>query len=384
MNKKIAIITYARFPSEMAYGNHLIQIANSFIDNGFNVSIYYPKTYNTKTIDERPEKYYGVKRGIAFKEINNFDITSYSIYNFLPSFLKKIIYSLNTFIWSVKLKKYFDGENYVWSTNPNILLIVKKFFDITIYEKHGVARFIQKFSISKLKKDKNVYLIAVTKQSLNDLNKSINKPLYLPNGVDRELFKPVVSKNEIIKIGYIGFLETYGIDKGVLSSVKEIAEINNKVITNTLIVGGPKKKLDEITDYIEKINQKENFTIKDFVPHTKVPELISNLNIGIVPYPNDEHMSLYASPLKIFEFASCGIPVLLSNIKSHLELAELDLGLEFFQHDDFDDFRNKLESLILNDELRTELSKKSLKNIDKLSWSSRTKKIIASVRSSTG
>ena len=384
MNKKIAIITYARFPSEMAYGNHLIQIANSFIDSGFNVSIYYPKTYNTKTINERPEKYYGVKRGIAFKEINNFDITSYSIYNFLPSFLKKIIYSLNTFIWSVRLKKYFDGENYVWSTNPNILLIVKKFFDITIYEKHGVARFIQKFSISKLKKDKNVYLIAVTKQSLNDLNKSINKPLYLPNGVDRELFKPVVSKNEIIKIGYIGFLETYGIDKGVLSSVKEIAEINNKVTTNTLIVGGPKKKLDEITDYIEKINQKENFTIKDFVPHTKVPELISNLNIGIVPYPNDEHMSLYASPLKIFEFASCGIPVLLSNIKSHLELEELDLGLEFFQHDDFDDFRNKLESLILNDELRTELSKKSLKNIDKLSWSSRTKKIIASVRSSTG
>jgi len=120
------------------------------------------------------------------------------------------------------------------------------------------------------------------------------------------------------------------------------------------------------------------------LPHTKVPELISNLNIGIVPYPNDEHMSLYASPLKIFEFASCGIPVLLSNIKSHLELMELDLGLEFFQHDDFDDFRNKLESLVLNDELRTELSKKSLKNIDKLSWSSRTKKIIASVRSSTG
>ena len=384
MNKKIAIITYARFPSEMAYGNHLIQIANSFIDNGFNVSIYYPKTYNTKTIDERPEKYYGVKREIAFKEINNFDITSYSIYNFLPSFLKKIIYSLNTFIWSIKLKKYFDGENYVWSTNPNILLIVKKFFDVTIYEKHGVARFIQKFSISKLKKDKNVYLIAVTKQSLSDLNKAINKPLYLPNGVDRELFKPAVSKNEIIKIGYIGFLETYGIDKGLLSSVKEIAEINNKVTTNTLIVGGPKKKLDEITDYIEKINQKENFTIKDFMPHSKVPELISNLNIGIVPYPNDEHMSLYASPLKIFEFASCGIPVLLSNIKSHLELMELDLGLEFFQHDDFNDFRNKLESLILNDELRTELSKKSLKNIDKLSWSSRTKKIIASVRSSTG
>ena len=55
----------------------------------------------------------------------------------------------------------------------------------------------------------------------------------------------------------------------MLSSVKEIAKINNKLTTNTLIVGGPQKKLDEITDYIEKINQKENFTIKDFVPQQK-------------------------------------------------------------------------------------------------------------------
>ena len=110
MNKKIAIITYARFPSEMAYGNHLIQIANSFVENGFNVSIYYPKTYNTKTIYKKPEKYYEVKKGIEFKEINNFDITSYSIYNFLPSILKKIIYSFNTFIWSNKLKKYLTNN----------------------------------------------------------------------------------------------------------------------------------------------------------------------------------------------------------------------------------------------------------------------------------
>ena len=28
---KIAILTFARFPSEMAYGIHLIQITNSFL-----------------------------------------------------------------------------------------------------------------------------------------------------------------------------------------------------------------------------------------------------------------------------------------------------------------------------------------------------------------
>ena len=83
MNKKIAIITYARFPSEMAYGNHLIQIANSFIDNGFNVSIYYPKTYNTKTIDERPEKYYGVKGPIIYLWIKQVTLLAWLINNVL-------------------------------------------------------------------------------------------------------------------------------------------------------------------------------------------------------------------------------------------------------------------------------------------------------------
>ena len=42
----VAIILYARFPSEMAYGNHVIQVANSFLQNNCSVSIYYPKTYN--------------------------------------------------------------------------------------------------------------------------------------------------------------------------------------------------------------------------------------------------------------------------------------------------------------------------------------------------
>ena len=93
-----------------------------------------------------------------------------------------------------------------------------------------VAEFIgsPQMNIFNCKIDNGV--AKIDDNSIN-LNKSINKPLYLPNGVDRELFKPVVSKNEIIKIGYIGFLETYGIDKGVLSSVKKIAEINNKVKT---------------------------------------------------------------------------------------------------------------------------------------------------------
>ena len=40
--KDIAIALYARFPTEMAYGNHVIQIAKAFSGNNCNVNIYYP------------------------------------------------------------------------------------------------------------------------------------------------------------------------------------------------------------------------------------------------------------------------------------------------------------------------------------------------------
>ena len=71
MKNKVALITFARFPSEMAYGVHLIQIANSFHENNYGVNIYYPRTYNSKTIYTNPKDYYGVTNDIKFIEVNN-------------------------------------------------------------------------------------------------------------------------------------------------------------------------------------------------------------------------------------------------------------------------------------------------------------------------
>ena len=67
MNKdSVAMVLYARFPSEMAYSHHIIQVAKGFVDNNCDVNIYYPKTYNKKTLKETPEEYYGNFENIRF------------------------------------------------------------------------------------------------------------------------------------------------------------------------------------------------------------------------------------------------------------------------------------------------------------------------------
>lgn len=382
--ENIAIALYARFPTEMAYGNHVIQIAKAFSKNNCNVNIYYPKTYNSKTLKETPEQYYGQIKNVDYVMVNNRDLTSYKIYKLLPSIIQKFLFTLSTFMWAKKLK-YNKGETIIWSTNPNILYIAQKFFDKIIYEKHGEAKYIQKFSISKIKKNKNAQVVGVTKESFNELSDSINQPLYLPNGVDEEMFKVLdVNKNSNITIGYLGMLETYGVDKGVLESIKKIDKLNNKYFLHTKVIGGPEHKLQEIKHYLNTSEFKDRFSISSVVPHKEVPILLNQFDIGIVPYPDSQHMSKYASPMKIFEMAACGVPILASDINSHRELEDLHLGIIYFEHNNFYDFSKKLEELISNDSLRSELSDKSLLRIKKLFWSKRIYRILESARSSNG
>ena len=384
MNKKVALITFARFPSEMAYGIHLVQIAKSFVENNCDVNVYYPKTYNLKTINELPEDYYKVNSDINFKEIENVDITSYKIYRIAPKILQKFAFSINTFIWGYKVRKNLDNEDFLWSTNPNLILVLKNLFKKSFYEKHGEAKYIQKFSISRLKRDNNVQMIGITNKSFEELSDSINPPIYLPLGVDRELFFPKHTKTTHLTIGYVGMLETHNVDKGVLNACKEIVKINNDFETKTIIVGGPNKKLEEIKKFVEVNNKSSYFEINEFVPHEEVPEIISRFDIGIVPYPNNKHMNLYASPMKIFELASCGVPILASDIESHIELESLNLGIVYFDHQNFDDFNEKLINLIKDEKLRADLIKKSLDNIDKLSFVNRAKEMLISACGSTG
>tara|TARA_Y100001935_G_scaffold237069_1_gene222264 strand:- start:342 stop:1496 length:1155 start_codon:yes stop_codon:yes gene_type:complete len=384
MKNKVALITFARFPSEMAYGVHLVQIANSFRENNYGVNIYYPRTYNSKTIYTNPKDYYRVTNDIEFIEVNNIDITSFRIYDLMPNLIKKTLYSINTFIWAKRVSKNLNEETYLWSTNPNLVLSLKKFFKACFYEKHGEAKFIQKFSLSRLKKDKNVVLVGITKKSVDDMANGVNKPIYLPLGVNNKIFFPSNTSNNSLTIGYVGLLETHGIDKGVLDACKEIVKINTISPTKTVIVGGPVSKLNEIKSFVDDNNQGDNFEILDFIPHEMVPSIVSSFDIGIVPYPNDKHFNLYASPMKIFELAACGIPVLASNIQGHLELEELNLGIVYFQHDNLDDFKNELEKLIKDKNLRKYLRNKSLENIDKLSFVNRTKAMLASACGSTG
>ncbi len=383
--KKIGLLVYGRFPTEKAYGSHIIDIANGFIDNKNYVTVYYSKTNNDKTIEISPAQYYKNSR-INYIEVKNFDFTKYRFYKILPSFIKKIIWNLGANLWSKNLNSYINMEDYLWSTNPNILLKQVSSKATLIYEKHGAGKYIQKYVINKLSKYKNVIFVGTSQTSFKELYKlSPEKTIYLTNGVSINDYKEESSRKKTNKlnIGYIGMLETYGKDKGVRKAFNELKKLSTDFDFKLTLIGGPSEKIDEIIEDFQDNETEFDHLYK--IPKYEVPDYMKSLDIGIVPYPDDYHMSNYASPLKIFEYAASGAVVIASDIKSNLELKNSGLGIEYFKHDDYEDFKLKMKYLLENKKIREQLIENSKKNITNYSWEYRNKKLLDfCVRSSIG
>ena len=354
---KIALIVYGRFPTERAYGAHVFEVAKSFSDLKLETSILYSKTENKLTIDQDPQAFYGIDSNIQFKQLENIDLTKYKFYEILPSFIQKIIWSFSAYIWAKKNIKYFQYYDVLWSTNPNILVPLKKINKVLIFEKHGAAKYLQRISIKILSKYSKINFIATSKKSFEELFKlNKEKTLYLPNAVDINRYKnSSKSVSETINIGYVGMLETYGVKKGVYEAFKELLKLSKNYKISLTLIGDPSDERERIENIFKGCNV--TLISKPRLPLFEVAEEIKKLDIGIIPYPDEKHMNLYASPMKFFEFAASGVAIVASDIKSHRDLKQLNLGVQYFEKNNFSDFRHKIEELLKNRDQITYLSK---------------------------
>ena len=373
---KIALIVYGRFPTERAYGAHVFEVAKSFSDLKLETSILYSKTENKLTIDQDPQAFYGIDSNIQFKQLENIDLTKYKIYEILPSFIQKIIWSFSAYIWAKKNIKHFQYYDVLWSTNPNILVPLKKIKKVLVFEKHGAAKYLQRISIKILSKYSKINFIATSKKSFEELFKlNKEKTLYLPNAVDINRYKnSSKSVNETINIGYVGMLETYGVKKGVYEAFKELLKLSKNYKISLTLIGDPSNERERI----ESIFKSSDVALisKPRLPLFEVAKEIKKLDIGIIPYPDVKHMNLYASPMKFFEFAASGVAIVASDIKSHKDLKQLNLGVQYFEKNNFSDFRHKIENLLKNRDQITYLSNLSERNIKNFSWEKRSKTIL--------
>ena len=179
-------------------------------------------------------------------------------------------------------------------------------------------------------------------------------------------------------------MNTYGVEKGVSFSIdaldfatKELSKRNPMDIYENVhftVVGGSKNEHSELLNRHKDIDLKLNLI--ENTNQENVSKYMKEFDIGIVPYPKDEHISLYASPLKLFEYISTGIMIIASDVKSN-RLFEDEIGIEFYKAENFDSLVEIFKDCLLKSNRRKiiQYSKQNLSFRENLSWQERTNKI---------
>ena len=133
----------------------------------------------------------------------------------------------------------------------------------------------------------------------------------------------------------------------------------------------------EIKNIVNQSTHIDNFKFISRLPQNQLAEKIRQFDIGLVPYPKNTHMNLYASPLKIFEYMASGVIPLVSDLIAHKEI-NLD-GIVYYEQDSIESFENALKGL-LNKETIINKKKEVLNQITKISLDYRSEKIIEFLR----
>jgi glycosyltransferase involved in cell wall biosynthesis len=136
----------------------------------------------------------------------------------------------------------------------------------------------------------------------------------LPNGVNAALFRPEPRKPDVrsrwklgdgLVLGFIGGLRPWhGVE--ILPTLFERLIGRYPTLRLVFVGEGPLRSTLESALREKGLLRRTVFT--GGLLHTEVPSLLRHFDIAVAPYPVLDH-DFYFSPLKLFEYMGCGIPV---------------------------------------------------------------------------
>ncbi len=362
-------ITNTRLPSEKANSYQSMQMCHHFAKHFDSVELWIPKAHNTEELNQVNDIYsfYNIKKNFVIKRFFQCDLTLLKLINeFIWANLKGLVFALNIIFNLIFLKNkdriIFTRDWYVLK----ILLLAKKMGLINYkiyYEAH-------KFSNRLLNNFKKIDGLVVINKYLHLLyeDKRIPNILIAHDGVNLEEYASIpIYKYDINKdtfnIVYTGSFFKW---KGVYTLADSMRFLNNNV--NLILIGGTGEYLEDLKTYIKKQNLK-NITIIPHMPKKETIKYIKGADVLLLPNSAKDKMSLYTSPIKLFEYMASFRPIIASNLSSICEVLEDKKNAILFEPDNPKDLADKINN-VLNTDCH-KLVHQAYEDVAEYSWNNR-------------
>jgi glycosyltransferase involved in cell wall biosynthesis len=136
----------------------------------------------------------------------------------------------------------------------------------------------------------------------------------IPNGVDPELFKPGEPELEVRRrwgldddpvLGFVGGLRPW---HGVEALPALLDRLVSRYPGLRLVIVGDGPLRGELEHELRERGLARSAVLTGSLPHEEVAALIHQFDVALAPYSRPDH-DFYFSPLKLFEYMACGVPV---------------------------------------------------------------------------
>jgi|YNPMSStandDraft_1061717.scaffolds.fasta_scaffold00348_12 glycosyltransferase involved in cell wall biosynthesis len=328
----------------------MVKFAENFYDLYFRISI------RNKKID------------LSYLNAKNFSINKIRIPN-----------RILEYFWTFNRKKFplkiFKKADIFWSTMyfvPDVdYPIVSTFYDITPLKIDEYRKFREEL-VLRLRNviNHSKFIISISEASKKDICeyfKLDSNKVYVTHLAASDIYR-LIDKNEVkiflqenynIDYDYILYVGNMGPHKNITNLVKAYNIIKNKFKVK-LILCGKTSYAENVLKEIEDLNLGSYVKILNFVPIRHLPYLYNGASLFVYP-------SKYEGfGLPVLEAMKCRVPVVTSNVSSLPEVGG-DAAL-YVDPYDIENIANAILKVLQSDELKRELSKKSIERAKLFSW----------------
>jgi glycosyltransferase involved in cell wall biosynthesis len=369
-DKKITYISTAEYPSKTANSLQVMKMCQAFRNNNINLELVIPdNNYKENYLLD----YYNIKDKFQITKIKKFNKAGGGY-----------IYSLTSALLSKK-----KNINIVYCRDFASAYFSLKLSIPTFLEIHGTLdnfSRVMKFMFKSIIKEEKLIKIVVITNTLKEYYDSNfpelkDKILVLHDGADE--VEPLylnnqTKKNDRFQVGYVGHLYK-GKGMEIISSLAPLCEW-----TDFHIVGGLEKDLNY---WKEQCKEFSNIYFHGFINQKELGKYFRQFDVVLLPNQKfvtgagngNYNISNYTSPLKLFEYMSYQKAIVASDLEVLKEVLINKGNALLCKDDDVNDWKNTLELLKNDTELRKKISLNAYEDFLKnYTWKARVKKIIES------
>ncbi len=354
----LVYIAETSLTNKSAYTQHVVKMCDAFCLLEHDLILYLPKIKKDFNFELLKNKYMlRAKKEFKVKSLINFKLTNIFFKIF---FLIKVI---------VNIKK--DKPDIILTRSFLSSVILSLFKIKHFLEIHSEFQSLTKFLMINLNfiKSKHIKKKILISESLNKIFKfNKNEYLVLHDGVDIENFDNFKNTENIKKVCYVGsFYKGRGISL-ILYLAKKFPSLEFELYGQ---------------NYNKISSNLKNVKILDHVDYNKVPNILENSDILLMPYSNNVSVRSktlntadYCSPLKMFDYLASGKLIMSSKLNGICEILKHQKNSIIIDDFKFELWEQELNKLLKNVYNIKEIQKNAFYTANEFTWVKRATKII--------